>query len=148
MRVLGPPPGHDDLARLLAASSRMRERAASTVARSQALMPEVTESRQRSLDVRLASRPHTRYAVVEGTVDGRSVKAVVRSDGTVAGDGALVDRANLIVALGDSFDGGQVLASLDGSPLAATLTLTRACDRVQSVEMVLPDAVCPPHRTV
>jgi hypothetical protein len=41
------------------------------------------------------------------------------------------------MALGDTFDDGRMTASLSSGPLVATLTLSRACDRIAILEMAL-----------
>ncbi|MGH9088214.1 MAG: STAS domain-containing protein [Acidimicrobiales bacterium] len=141
MRALESPSGQDDLARLIAASAQARIVAASAVAHSRELAPRITEVRVGSAASHRQRRPHFRYAVVEGMIDGQPVAAVVRRDGTVDGDRTLVGRAGLVVAMGDAFDDGRVPAALYGDPLAAVLTLTRACDKVRSVQVDLPGAV-------
>ena len=71
---------------------------------------------------------------VEGTIDGEPVQAVF-DDGLLFADTALFDRARIVVALGDSFEDGElrVAASLSGPPEAVLLTLIRACDAPTSV---------------
>lgn len=47
-------------------------------------------------------------------------------------------QAELVVSLGERFpqqDGTELVASLEGPPLAVALTLIRACDRVDAVEL-------------
>lgn len=136
---VGPPATttaqHRQLDDLILASHRVRRRAASAIAQSAALVPETARLRSQSLASRVASRRGTHYALVDGVVEGRSVSAVVRRDGSVDGDPALVRRARLVVAMGDTFDGDRLSASLGADPLASILTLTRACDETRMIQM-------------
>lgn len=110
-----------------------RSSAQDAIARSVDLADRLAATHRRVTAARLSSRRRTHYARVEGLVDGVVVVAVVRRDGTVTADSRLLDRADLVVKLGDSFDAGRLPASRGGDPLASTLTVARACDRVLSV---------------
>lgn len=142
MRRYEPPPRRathrrDGLERLLSASTEARDLAQATIARSHTLAREVDRAKRRSLEERRASRPRARYALVEGVVDGAPVSAVVRRDGSVSAEPSLLARAQLVVALRDTVDGGRRGATLEDDPLAVTLTIARACDRVRVVRMVV-----------
>ncbi len=97
---------------------------------------------------RLLSREHLRYARIEGELDGQGVTAVVRTDGSTAIESRLWARADLLVRLGENFDDGRLAASLSSSPLASTLTLMRACDRISALEIAMVGAThfLPPER--
>lgn len=123
------------LDQLIDASRASRIRAEKVIARSLALCPRSEQLRTQSVARRLASRSRTTYAIVDGLVENGPVTAVVRQDGTVDGDRCLLDRARLIVALGDTFEGGRLTASLGSDPLASVLTVTRACDETRMVQM-------------
>jgi len=74
-----------------------------------------------------------------GIVDGKVVSGRFDRSGLRC-SGDLYARAELVVGLGDSFgdrDGGLVSASLEGTPIQALLTLTRACDQVLELTMAL-----------
>jgi hypothetical protein len=88
-----------------------------------------------SVEARLASRPHARYALVEGMVDGRSTTAIVYRDGTVVGAPALLDRVDLVVSLGDTFGSDDLMASIGRDPLISTLSTARAYDQVSSIDV-------------
>ena len=129
----------EDLEALLAASASARAAAQAAVARSRELECTSEHAQQRALTHRMASRPRSCFARVEGLIDGRAVGAVVRRDGTTTCDPRLLRQAELVVALGDAFDDGRLDARIDGGdPLAVTLILMRACDSVCAVQMVLP----------
>jgi hypothetical protein len=71
---------------------------------------------------------------VTGWVDGEPVQ-VVWSRGRYHCGKALLDRAALVVAMGDEFTDGaerRITATLD-DPLAALLTFIRACDKIEHV---------------
>lgn len=139
MRVRNARHPSEDLEALLTASARARAHAAETIARSKRLEPAVARVQEVARSRRMASRPRSWFARVEGAVDGHLVTAVVRRDGTLSCDRLLLHRAQLVVALGDAFDEGRLEARLQGGdPLAVTLTLMRACDSVSAVQMVLP----------
>lgn len=95
---------------LIDASQRARARAGSVIARSGSLGRRASCLADESLARRTASRTHITYAVVEGVFEARPVRAVVGRDGTVAGDGLLLERARLVVALSDTFDNGRLHA--------------------------------------
>jgi hypothetical protein len=120
---------------LVEASRRARLAAAAAIARSRALLPQSEMSSRAALALRLASRSHLIYGRVEGTVDGQPVIGVIRSDARVSGHRRLLKRAELVVAIGETFDDGRLVASLDQDPLTSTLTLARACDWVSSIEL-------------
>lgn len=97
------------------------------------------EVRRRSWEARAASRAAGRLFRLEGVIDGEPVVAVMRADGLMADD-ALLQRADITVALGEEFeyeDGSVLPASLEGPPTAILLTLIRACDRTLLLEMDL-----------
>ncbi|HZD66118.1 MAG TPA: hypothetical protein VE152_08480 [Acidimicrobiales bacterium] len=70
---------------------------------------------------------------LEGLVDDHPV-AAHWEEGSLTVDPVLLARARTVVGLGEAFGGDDdlpaVTAALDGSPLAAFLTLMRACSRV------------------
>jgi hypothetical protein len=82
--------------------------------------------------------PPLRSFFLEGVVEHRAVHAEWRDGGLVA-DPLLLERAELLVSLGEQFGApntGPYTASLCGLPIVALLTLMRACDRVQTVDVV------------
>jgi hypothetical protein len=98
----------------------------------------VTASKRRREEARfrvLRSRAHLVFARLEGEVNGRPVRAVVRSDTSISADAALLEQARVVTALADTFQDGHIVASLSRDPLTAALTLTRACDRVTAMEV-------------
>jgi hypothetical protein len=117
---------------------RLRLAAGAAMQRSAELSVAAERTRRESHARRLASRAHLLYARLHGVVDNSDVCAVVRTDGSIAADEALIQRAHLVVALGETFADGLMAASLSRGPLNAALTLTRACDRVTSLEMAMP----------
>jgi hypothetical protein len=89
---------------------------------------------------RLASRGHQLFVRLEGEVNGQAVRAVVRTDSSISADARLLEQAQLVAALEDTFDDGHdghIVASLHNGPLTSALTLTRACDRVTTMEMTV-----------
>jgi hypothetical protein len=107
-----------------------------TVRRSRELLAVIRRTCDISRQHRLDSRAHLCYLRLTGNVDGRRVRAVVRRDGTLAADTALLDRAALLAAGGETFEdlrGGVIAASLSDGPLACALTLIRACDELTAV---------------
>ncbi|MGH8980587.1 MAG: hypothetical protein ACRDWE_06140 [Acidimicrobiales bacterium] len=72
---------------------------------------------------------------MEGTVDGKPALGLIRRDGSVAGDRTLLERVDVVVAMGDSFADGRLFARSEGDPLVSTLTTTRAFDRVVTVDL-------------
>jgi hypothetical protein len=86
---------------------------------------------------RLASRGHLLFVRLEGEVNGQAVRAVVRTDSSISADARLLEQAQLVAALEDTFDDGHIVASLQSGPLTSALTLTRACDRVTTMEMTV-----------
>lgn len=141
MHVLEPVPRHPVLDELLEASANVRVAAAAAIARSRELTEESSRLQERLATRRRRAPARDLFARVEGVVDGAPVSAVVGSDGSVAGDRALLQRAHLVVAVGDTFDEGRLGAAMGGEALATTLTLTRACDRVLQVDMAIPAPV-------
>jgi hypothetical protein len=89
----------------------------------------------------------TRASVtVTGSIEGRDVSVSWHRSGRCVGDPELLRRAEMLVAMGERWDSTElgldgpprsVEASLDGSSVAAALTLMRACTRIHSV--TLPD---------
>jgi hypothetical protein len=66
-----------------------------------------------------------------------AVLAAMRA-GEVIGDAPLIRQAELVAAMGETFegvDGKSISASLDGPPLAVILTLIRACDHPLAIEL-------------
>lgn len=116
-------------------SARTRFAAVQAIERSVVLSETAGLNCERALAGRLRSRSHLIYMTLDGEVEGKEVRAVVRSNGEVACDRALLARAQLLVSLGDSFDGGRLAASLGSGAMVAALTLTRSCDRVHSVRL-------------
>jgi hypothetical protein len=120
----------------VAARAGLRSQAAAAIARSSELVIEADSLQYTAVQLQLASRAHMRFASLCGVVEQTSVNAVVRTDGGMSGDRLLLRRADLVVALGDTFDDGRIAAGSPGSPIATTLTLLRACDRVTNVSLV------------
>jgi hypothetical protein len=87
-----------------------------------------------------------RFFVLHGGVEGNPVKAWWLA-GTLTTSRELRDRAELLVHLDERFELGpgdlSIAAALD-DPLAALLTLVRACDRIRSV-LVGPVMPLPPQ---
>jgi hypothetical protein len=82
---------------------------------------------------------------LEGVVEHREVRAEWR-DGRLLADPLLLERAHLVVGLGEQFavpDTDPLTASLTGLPIVALLTLMRACDRVRQVDVSAPAATAP-----
>lgn len=78
---------------------------------------------------------------LQGVVDGIRVTAEW-TDGRVVGSEALLQRADLVVRLGETFggaDGAVVDAGLDGGPTRALLTCMRACDSIEGVSVRLSE---------
>ena len=76
---------------------------------------------------------------VRGDIDGEPVMAQGDARGGLVCPDALYQRACVVVALGDTFDGAgpPVAATLGGDPVATALTLMRAMDRVVSVDIAV-----------
>jgi hypothetical protein len=110
------------------------------------------EMAQRRLDLHAARRSLTatmaRQVVIEvtGTIDGLGV-AATWTDGGVTGSPELIERAEMLVAMGERLTAGdrsdsaeiedavpKYTASLAGPPMVVALTLMRACTRVTSVD--------------
>lgn len=102
--------------------------------RSIALCKKVLVAQRDAIEGRLASRPRAAYARVEGTVDGCRSVAFIYRDGSVAGDRALLQRVELVVSLGETFDGGMP-ATVGKDPLISTLSIARAYDSVRSIDV-------------
>ena len=84
-------------------------------------------------------RPEAVGFRLEGRIDGHRVQGSWTPRGVAASDD-LLRRAQVVVALGDTFggfDGGTLQAALDRGPTQALLTLMRACDRVESVSVTV-----------
>jgi hypothetical protein len=113
-------------------------RSAAILTRSRRLLEESVKTCRASLQCLMACRPQSRYALIQGEVDREPVQAVVRLNGAVLADPPLLERAQLLVALGDTFDHGRIAASVSDGPTAAALTLIRACNRVHAIEMQVP----------
>lgn len=108
---------------LLCACGTVAVRAAEAIARSNELCHEALHLQRCSSEARLSSRPHRRYARVEGIVAGTKVISVVRRDASLAlGTRTLAARLSHT----SGYDPG-------GDPLMAALTLARECDRVLAV---------------
>lgn len=110
------------------------ERAARECQRAATLREEAARERERSWNDP-SNHGSDQYAKVEGTVDGVPTTGIIRRDGSISGDRALLERIAVIVAMRDSLAGGTLIADDAGSPLVSTLTATRACDRVVAVEI-------------
>lgn len=118
---------------LIGECASARSSAEHAIARSADLLDRLADTQRRVAAARLASRRRTHYARIEGMVGNAPVTGVIRRDGTVSGEPRLLDRVDLVVKLGDSFDSGRLPASKGCDPLASTLTVARACDRVLAV---------------
>lgn len=129
----------------MARSETVLERSTSTATHAAATRWAAAGTRASAAEVRSA-RARTRRPVdarslrwfeVSGVVDGVPVRAEWR-DGTLTCSPSLLARAQLVVALGDTFDreeGEPILATLDGSSTAVLLTIVRALSRMTTVEM-------------
>jgi hypothetical protein len=84
----------------------------------------------------VATRP---LFTVRGDIDGEPVVAQGDARGGLVCPDALYQRACVVVALGDTFEGAgpPVAATLGGDPVATALTLMRAMDRVVSVDIAV-----------
>jgi len=75
---------------------------------------------------------------LESLVDGEAFSARWVAGGALECDRPLRDRAQIVVAMGETFEtssgGRKVCAKLDGTPVAALLTLMRASSRVLSFQ--------------
>ena len=76
---------------------------------------------------------------ITGVIDGDPVEARwIEPVGLVCSP-AWRRRAEVVVALGDTFDAGHgtpvIAATLDHDPTAVALTLLRACDRITSIRL-------------
>lgn len=138
MRVVRTREADSKLDELIAASRQARAEAANAIAHSRHMQELTAALASRSLARRLESRAHRRFASILGTIEGGSVRAVVLDDGEVVADGALLHRAGLVVEMGDTFADGTIASRLSADRVASTLTLMRACDRVVSFEVKLP----------
>lgn len=114
---------------------QIRALASEVIDQSVTLQERTRAVHEKALAGRLRSRRRSHYARIEATVDGSPTVAVVHRDGTVHGEKRLLQRVELVVSLGESFAGGRLAASKGRDPLATTLTTTRACDAVHSVEV-------------
>ena len=81
--------------------------------------------------------------VVTGEVDGRPAVARWSPSGGLICPAAVRDRAELVVALGETFGAGidgrePVVAALDGDATAALLTVMRAFSRLTSLDVAVP----------
>lgn len=120
---------------LLQAVATTGRRLGRTIERSRDVLAEAERIGRSARAGRLQSRAHLRYALVVGEVDGHDVRGLVRRDGSVDGDGPLLRRAAVVEALGDAFDDDRIDATVAGAPVAVTLTLMRACDRIHHVDL-------------
>jgi hypothetical protein len=147
---------HDRLEEATAASAAARRRAARAVAvavevyaRSERVRSDVIEVRSRRRGQRARSlldgdaRSESHWVEgfrIEGVVDDVPAHAVW-SDGGLECSPALRQRAEIVVALGETFDPGRGRPALDASldgPLTAVLpTVMRAFSRVTSVELAV-----------
>jgi hypothetical protein len=80
--------------------------------------------------------------LVRGVVDGAVVEASRSVGGRLVCTPALHRRAEVVVALGDTFESGAdhppVVATLSGDATAVALTCMRAMDRVTDLEFAFP----------
>lgn len=137
-------PSRSDVYSLIRRVHALCDAASRQCGRAAALCQRATDEEVRSRKMVLRSRPYTQYARIEGVVDGKPTVGIVHRDGSVTGTVRLMKRVEVVVALGDSFADGSLVASTVGDPLVSTLTTTRACDRVHAVELFRADAA-PPH---
>ncbi|MGH8980983.1 MAG: STAS domain-containing protein [Acidimicrobiales bacterium] len=105
--------------------SELTERCCDASARSSALVARSVLLREAAIVTRLSSRPRGHYARVVGSLSGAVVTGIVREDGALDGDPALVAHARA----------GLLTAAAAPTPLAATLRLSRACDLLSSVAL-------------
>jgi hypothetical protein len=77
---------------------------------------------------------------LDGIIEACPVHAEWRNHRLVA-DPLLLERAELVVGIGDQFLAGEpeaFAASLSGAPIVVLLTLMRACDRVRAIDVLVP----------
>lgn len=123
--------------RSLPDGAQLKEMLSAAMTRSSSLIVAAKRNCKEAQGTRLASRGHLLFVRLEGEVNGQAVRAVVRTDSSISADAALLEQARLVAALEDTFDDGHIVASLDSGPLTSALTLTRACDRVTTMEMAV-----------
>jgi len=110
----------------------------------------VDAARLRSRAEAIRRRPPTglsetaRHRVIsfslDGTIEACAVHAEWRENRLLV-DPLLLERAELVVGIGDEFlagEPGAFVASLTGPPIVTLLTLMRACDRVRGIDVVAP----------
>ena len=77
---------------------------------------------------------------LDGIIEACRVHAEWQNHRLVA-DPLLLERAELVVGIGDQFLAGEpeaFAASLSGAPIVVLLTLMRACDRVRAIDVLAP----------
>lgn len=117
---------------LIRRSAEARAGARAALRRSEGLVGAANRLARASHEAVLASRPRSRYASIEGVVDGMPTRAAVRHDASVVVEAPLRRRLELVEALGETDAAGRRLA-LRRDPLSAMLLVVRACDEVRSV---------------
>ncbi len=93
--------------------------------------------RQEAGAVRKDLRRRRGHFFLTGAVGGHAVTATLCPQGLEVSP-ELLRQAELVVSLGERFpqqDGTELVASLEGPPLAVALTLIRACDKVDRVDL-------------
>jgi hypothetical protein len=125
---------------LVAQSSEL----SAAIARNRRALAEL-RSNSAALRRALATAGATRASVVvTGSIGERDVSAAWHRSGRMAADDELLDRARVLVALGETWhpaalglsrSSSPIEASLDGPSIAVALTLMRACTRIYSVTL-------------
>jgi anti-sigma B factor antagonist len=103
--------------------------AAETMSRYESAVAEARRARGYTLTLRLSIEPWTHFARLTGEVGGSAVRALVRHDGSVCGGPEWLQLAGVEA---ERSSGGVRTED----PLTRTLSLSRACDRLLSLELV------------
>jgi hypothetical protein len=133
------------MAETLAASQVLIGMAAACAATAAELRSDAARLRIRAESIRqrqaeAVARHRVRSFSLDGTIEDRPVHAEWRDRRLIA-DPLLLERAELLVEIGEEFlagEPGAFAASLTGPPIVALLTLMRACDRVRSIDVLTP----------
>jgi hypothetical protein len=89
------------------------------------------------------ARETARHRVTSFSLDGIIEACPVHAEwggNRLVADPLLLERAELLVSIGEQFRAGEpeaFAASLSGPPIVALLTLIRACDRVQGIDVAV-----------
>jgi hypothetical protein len=150
----GPSPVHSawrnaiarDAGEICATAAALHILAEACIAAARALREESARLRAEAGDHRHRTGSSRRLGrslqsfTLRGTIEDHPVEAEW-TGGRLVVHPLLLDRAQLLVAMGEQFLAGprrSFSAALDGAPVVALLTLIRACDQVEAVEVGLP----------